>query len=68
MHQILVLTCKVIGYYLKHEKLSVVADFNLSTNEILVFENESVDFVLKSKLRDLQRINYSVSVSRVETG
>lgn len=43
----------MIGHYLKHEKQSVIADFNISTNEVLIFERDTVEFVLKSKLRDL---------------
>jgi hypothetical protein len=53
VHQILVLSCKAIGNYLRQEKQTVIADFNLSTNEVLVFENDSIEFVLKTKLRDL---------------
>ena len=52
MHHILLQTAKAIGNCIK-DGLSVVADFNLITNEIMLFVKESVTFQEKGKLRDL---------------
>jgi hypothetical protein len=51
------MTAKAIGHYLKVEKRSVSLDLSLSTNEVILFENENVLFVEKSKLRDTIQIN-----------
>ena len=42
VHQILVLTGRAIGHYLKTEKRPVSLDLGLSTNEVVLFENESI--------------------------
>jgi len=42
VHQILELTGRAIGYFLKTEKRPVSLDLGLSTNEVVLFENESI--------------------------
>ncbi len=61
-HQILVLTGRAIGHYLKVEKRPVALDFCLTTNEVLVFENESIVFIDKIQLRE--RLNKPSEESR----
>jgi len=45
VQQVLQQTCKAIGHYLKTEGLPVAMDFGLTTNELLLFDNERVEFV-----------------------
>ena len=52
VHQILILTGRAIGHYLKTDKRPVSLDFGLSTNEVLLFENESIQLIEKQLLRD----------------
>jgi|CryBogDrversion2_11_1035321.scaffolds.fasta_scaffold109280_1 hypothetical protein len=58
------MTAKAIGHYLKTEKRSVSLDLGLSTNEVILFENDNVLFVEKSKLRDTIQINTPLPETR----
>jgi hypothetical protein len=40
VNQILNSTAKVIGHFIRTEGLSVILDFHLSSNEVLLFEKE----------------------------
>jgi len=40
VNQILSCTAKAIGYHLRVESQSVLLDFELSTNEVLLFDKE----------------------------
>ena len=57
MQAVLAQTCKAIGFYLSKEGLPVALDLGLSTNELLLFDSERVEFVHKGKLRDLIQMN-----------
>ena len=52
IHQILVLTGRAIGHHLKTEKRPVSLDLGLSTNEVVLFETDSVQLIEKQLLRD----------------
>lgn len=49
---VLAQTAKAIGHFTRNEKQTVVADFGLINNEVLVFDRQSCVFIDKSKLRD----------------
>ncbi len=50
MQVIMLLTCKTIGLYLKTD--TVACDFDINTNEILVFKKDSIEFTDKSKFNE----------------
>ena len=52
VNQILNSTAKVIGHFIRTEGLSVILDFHLSSNEVLLFEKEQCNFIDKVKLRE----------------
>lgn len=43
-------------------------DFGLTTNEVILFEKEAVNFIDKSKLRDSIIINQSINAGRPDFG
>jgi len=49
---------KAIGHFLRYEKRAVILDLGLSSNEVLMIQNDSFVLTDKSKLRDLISINY----------
>ena len=57
VQQIIAQTCKAIGHYVKQENLPVGLDLSLTTNELLLFDSERVEFVQKGKVRDLIQMN-----------
>lgn len=57
MREVINQTCKAIGHFLRIENLPVAVDFGLTTNELLLFDSERVEFIAKGKLRDLIVMN-----------
>lgn len=49
---------------MRHDHLSVVLDLEINSSEVLVFDNDSVEFVEKGKLRDTMRIRGSCNEGR----
>jgi hypothetical protein len=51
-HSIITFINKAIGYFSRQEKRSVILDFGLNTNEVIMLEGEKFIFSDKAKLRD----------------
>ncbi len=51
-HLIITFINKAIGYFSRQEKRSVILDFGLNTNEVIMLDGENFIFSDKTKLRD----------------
>ena len=58
MYFILQQSVKAIGYFLRQERKSVILDIGLTSNEVLMIQNEYFVLTDKAKLRDLISINF----------
>jgi len=45
--------CKAIGHYLRNENKTVILDLGLQNNEVLLFEESTVYFVGKDRIKDM---------------
>jgi len=61
-------TAKAIGYHLRVEAQSVLLDFELTSNEVLLFDNEQCAFADKSKIRDTLKLSQASNQGRPDFG
>jgi len=56
--------CKAIGHYLRNENKTVILDLGLQNNEVLLFEESTVYFVGKEKIKDMLAFNQGLKQSQ----